>query len=326
MATTAIRTGTLDIEGLLRAAGECKIDTCRLSVGCGCSRRTLIYDRNAKSAERLHKVNSVTKSVLSLLVGIALGRGQFPPLDTPLGRCLPDVQGDLRHVRLKHLLAMTAGMDWPEWGAWGGRPNPMCESDDWTAFILGRGMEARPGVRMRYNSGCSHLLSLILQRHTGLSAEDYAARHLFGPLGIQQWQWHTDPQGVSIGGFGLALRGEDLFKLGELMLARGRWRGRQVVPASWIDAATAPRHHTYDWLGSYGYHWWTFTGGGRTPTTPRIYYAMGYGGQFLFVIPERETVVSFTGDLYREPLRPLKIFSAHIAGIPYGSQPRPRHQ
>ncbi|MDG0789479.1 serine hydrolase [Cohnella ginsengisoli] len=214
---------------------------------------------------------------------------------------------------------MTAGMDWPEWGAWGGRPNPMCESDDWVAFILGRRTKSRPGDAMSYNSGCSHLLSLVLQRDTGMTAEAYAARHLFGPLGIDAWQWHTDPQGVSIGGFGLALRGGDLFKLGQLMLSRGRFGGRRIVPEDWIAESTAPRHHTYDWLGSYGYHWWTFTGGGREPLKPHIYYAMGYGGQFLFVIPETETVVSFTSDLYREPLRPLNIFSTFVAGVPYGS-------
>ncbi|SFB15335.1 CubicO group peptidase, beta-lactamase class C family [Cohnella sp. OV330] len=319
MTLTTTRSRTIDLEGLQRAAEACKIDTCRVQIGSGRAARTLDYARNARSAERLHKVNSVTKSVLSLLVGIALARGEFPSLGTPLAGCLPRISASLGRIRLHHLLSMTAGMDWPEWGAWGGRPNPMCESDDWVAFILDRRITSRPGDAMSYNSGCSHLLSLVLQRETGMTAEAYAARHLFGPLGIDAWQWHSDPQGVSIGGFGLALRGGDLFKLGQLMLSRGRWGGRRIVPEDWIDESTAPRHHTYDWLGSYGYHWWTFTGGGREPLKPHIYYAMGYGGQFLFVIPEAETVVSFTSDLYREPLRPLKIFSTFVAGVPYGS-------
>lgn len=319
MTSTKTSGVTVDLEGLRQAVQACKIDTCRVRAGSGRGALDFDYARNARSPERLHKVNSVTKSVLSLLVGIALARGEFPPLDTPLAGCLPRVPASLGRIRLHHLLSMTAGMDWPEWGAWGGRPNPMCESDDWGAFILGRRKKAPPGASMSYNSGCSHLLSLILQLETGVTAEAYAARHLFGPLGIDAWQWHTDPQGVSIGGFGLALRGGDLFKLGRLMLARGRWHGRRVVPEDWIAASTAPRHHTYDWLGSYGYHWWTFTGGGRAPLTPHTYYAMGYGGQFLFVVPETETIVSFTSDLYREPLRPLKIFSKYIAGVPYGS-------
>ncbi|MFC3802447.1 serine hydrolase domain-containing protein [Cohnella sp. GCM10012308] len=319
MTLTTARPKTADLDGLLRAAEACRIDTCRVRIGSGRDAQKLDYARTPRSAERLHKVNSVTKSVLSLLVGIALGRGDFPSLDSPLAGCLPRVSASLGRIRLHHLLSMTAGMDWPEWGAWGGRPNPMCESDDWIAFILDRRTTMRPGGAMSYNSGCSHLLSLILQQETGMTAEAYAAKHLFGPLGIRDWQWHADPQGVSIGGFGLALRGGDLFKLGLLMLARGLWAGRQVVPDAWIAESTAARNHTYDWLGSYGYHWWTFTGGGCEAVNPHIYYAMGYGGQFLFVIPERETVVSFTSDLYREPLRPLKIFSQFVAGVPYGS-------
>jgi len=319
MTTKTRPAGKIDLTGLLREIGACKIDTCRLIAGSGADRISLDYVRNGKSEQRLHKVNSVTKSVLSLLVGIALDRGDFPALDTRLARCLPGVPDSLSRIKILHLLEMTAGMDWPEWGAWGGRPNPMCESDDWVAFILGRKAAMHPGRAMRYNSGCSHLLSLIMQRHAGMSAEAYAARHLFGPLGIADWHWHTDPQGISIGGFGLALRGSDLFKLGQLMLSRGRYGGRRIVPSSWIAESTTPRHHTYGWLGSYGFHWWIFTGMDGMPTQPGIYYAMGYGGQFLFVIPEWETVVSFTSDLYREPLRPLKIFARYIAGVPYGS-------
>ncbi|MBB6669220.1 serine hydrolase domain-containing protein [Cohnella nanjingensis] len=306
MSTDSHGSPAVDLNGFRSRIERAKIETCHVRLG---GRDLVAYARSGKSANALHRINSITKSVLSLLIGIALDRGDLDALQTPVGAYLEGVPEDKRQLTLAHLITMTDGLDWPEWGDWNGQPTPMYDSPDWVAFVLGRPVKAPPGTAMAYNSGSSQLLSAVLQQATGMTTEAYAARHLFGPLGIEDWLWHADAQGVVIGGFGLSLRGRDLFKLGLLMLNEGRWEGRQIVPAAWARQATRPQHHTYDHVGSYGYHWWIYTGGTPSPVSPATFFAMGYGGQYVFVMPERKLVVSFTSNLYRQTFMPLNLFA-----------------
>jgi len=266
------------------------------------------YARHPHAEYKLHKVNSITKSILSILVGIALERGELPGLQVPISDYFPEARGgDKQEVTIEHLLSMTPGWEWPEMGDWGGLPKPMIDSPDWIRFILAQPMKYKPGLRMFYDSGSSQLLSAILQSATGMRTSQYAERFLFGPIGIESYRWRADPKGIDIGGFSLELKAPDLTKLGKLMLDRGRWNGQAVIPEDWVADSMIARRHTYDHIGSYGYHWWVMAQDDK-PITPAIYFAMGYGGQYLFVVPEYELIVTFASTLYRHTFLPYRLF------------------
>ncbi|MFC5467579.1 serine hydrolase domain-containing protein [Cohnella suwonensis] len=297
----------------LRIAGE-RIDYCEIRER---GETLLVHSRDGRSADDLHKVNSITKSVLSLLIGIAAGRGEFPSPDVPIAGYFAEARDnpDLASLTAGHLLTMTPGWDWQEMGDWHGLPYPMTDSPDWVRFVLSRPLVRPSGTRMVYDSGSSQVLSAILQRSTGMTAAAYAERHLFRPLGMEQYHWPSDPQGVSVGGFGLQLRPRDLTKLGLLVLQRGEWRGAPLVPREWIAESTKPRFRGYDNIGAYGYHWWTLTedNAERAPLSPSVAFAVGFGGQYIFVSPERELVAVFASALGKKKFLPLKLFREWLA-------------
>ncbi|RKP56885.1 class C beta-lactamase-related serine hydrolase [Cohnella endophytica] len=304
----------------LRIAGE-RIDYCEIRER---GKTLLVHSRDDRSADNLHKVNSITKSILSLLIGIAIGRGEFPRLDIPIADVLAEAKenSDLASLTAEHLLTMTPGWDWQEMGDWRGLPYPMTESPDWVRFVLARPLVRPSGTRMTYDSGSSQVLSAMLQRSTGLTAAAYAERHLFGPLGIEAYAWPSDPQGISVGGFGLELYPSDLTKLGMLVLQRGEWNGAQIVSRDWIADSMKPRFRGYDNIGAYGYHWWALTedGGERAPMKPRVVFAVGFGGQYIFVSPERELVAVFASSLGKKKFLPLKLFRQWLADDSLQSQ------
>lgn len=289
-----------------------KIDTCFISKN---NVPLLQYTKNRKMAEKLHKVNSVSKSVLSILIGIAIDQGAIIGIEQPIRDFFPNCPVDKQETTIEHLLTMTPGFDWPEFGDWGGRPFPMINSKDWVRFVLERSMQTTPGQHMAYNSGCSHLLSAIVQKATGTSLNHFAEQHLFKPLGIKEYVWHTDSKGITIGGFGLLLKAVDMVKLGQFMQQMGRWSDQQLLSAAWVEASTLARSHTYPKIGSYGYHWWILTDESHQPTVPNTYFAMGYGGQYIIVVPQHELVVTMTSELYRDTFRPLQYFREFILPI-----------
>ena len=270
------------------------------------------YYKNNKMKDKQHKVNSVTKSVLSILVGIAIDRGVLKGVHQPIADFFPNLTDWQKQLTLEHLLTMTPGFDWPEFSSWGGRPMPMINSRDWVQFILERSMVEDPGESMHYNSGCSHLLSAILQKAAGMSLTEYAEAYLFNPLGIKYYTWYSDAKGIVIGGFGLSLKAEDMLKIGKLMLQEGTWNGHKVVSKDWVMESTIPRFHTYNKIGSYGYHWWILTNENHQQTQLPAYFAMGYGGQYIIVAPKNQLIVTFTSDLYNDTFKPLLYFKKCI--------------
>lgn len=267
------------------------------------------HKRNADSPNKLHKMNSITKSVVSLLIGIALDRNELESVNTSISEYFPNAgRYSKGSLTIEDLLTMTPGIEWPEMGDWGGKPYPMMDSPDWVEFFLSRPTIDKPGTLMIYNSGCSHLLSAILQKAAGMTTAEYAERHLFHPLGIEQYHWPSDPNGINIGGFGLEIKSPDLLKLGQLMLNKGRWDNRQIVSEDWIEKSTLPRFHTYSHIGSYGYHWWIMTDDDLHPSEPFTYFAMGYGGQNLYIVPERKLIVTFASNLYKNTFHTYRLF------------------
>jgi CubicO group peptidase (beta-lactamase class C family) len=273
-----------------------------------------------------HDLRSVTKSVTSALVGIALEQGHVASVDQPVLSFFPDAAvavGDLpaagdthkEAVKLEQLLTMSSGLDWADDRQMG----PMVGSPDWVQFVLERPMAGEPGARFNYNSGNTHLLSAIIQRTAGMSTLEFAQRYLFGPLGIDDADvyWESDPKGVSIGGWGLWLAPRDLAKIGALYLNDGRWEGQQVVPAGWVRDSVERRIQVQDplepWDLHLGYGWWLHDleataahgqgmsaahgQGAHAASGIDAYAAHGQGGQFLFVVPDLDLVVVFCSGL-----------------------------
>lgn len=242
------------------------------------------------SPRRDVNVKSASKSVLSALVGIALREGVLEGLDQRVAEFFPEHLGEdadprKRRITIRDLLTMRSGLEstsFHNYGSW-------VSGDDWVGAALDRPMAAEPGERFIYSTGNSHLVSAILTRASGTSTLEFARRHLFGPLGIEPGGWQQDPEGIYFGGNNMRLSPRELLRFGELYLNGGRWNGRRLLPRGWVreswEVHTHSRRHGY----GFGYYWWT-----RRLAGHEVHYAWGYGGQFVFVVPELETVVVAT--------------------------------
>jgi CubicO group peptidase (beta-lactamase class C family) len=241
-----------------------------------------------------HDVASVTKSITSVLVGIANDQGhlssaQQPVLDIYPGGSTKNVDDHKRALTLAHLLTMTSGLDCRFEPA---EPTlrEMMRSREWVQFMLDLPMVAKPGSQFVYCSGGFHLLSGIISQTTGQSALEFARAQLFEPLGIQEANWPADPQGITHGWGDLRLLPGDMAKIGYLFLKQGRWNGRQVLSSAWVAKSTQPLIELPGREQSYGYGWWVYP-----RRNPMIYEALGRGGQRISVCPEKNLVVVFTG-------------------------------
>jgi CubicO group peptidase (beta-lactamase class C family) len=271
---------------------------------------SLVFERyfNGYHRERLQEVFSVTKSVTSTLIGIAVERGEIAGVDERILQFFPqypviaNLDSLKEDITLEHLLTMTAGLEWDEWSLPYTHPandvNQMYVSTDWLKYVLDLPMTDSPGTRFVYNSGASMLLSAILTRATGLSARDYAAAHLWGRVGVTSWEWDPAPRnpGLSIGGWGLHLRPIDMLAFGRLYLHEGRWGDQQVVARAWVESSTRSHAVISEWY-EYGYQWWTYSDRivdeGLIGVND-ISLAVGRGGQYIWVVPHYDLVVVST--------------------------------
>jgi Tol biopolymer transport system component/CubicO group peptidase (beta-lactamase class C family) len=247
------------------------------------------------SAGQVHFIASVTKSVMGTLTGIAIQKGYIQDVQQSLFSLLPDqevvnLDEEKKAITLEDLLTMTSGLDCHE------NPAPgeafMQASQNWVQFMLDLPMAAQPGTRFNYCTGAVQVLSAILQKATGMSAREFANQNLFAPLGIgpiSEASWPSDPQGLTIGGYGLALTPVEMAKLGYLFLNQGKWDGSTIVPADWVVTSTKIHANQGDENG-YGYLWWIDPQG-------EWYAALGLAGQHIFVYPAENLVVVFTADL-----------------------------
>ena len=248
----------------------------------------------------LHTMQSVSKSVTSALIGIAIGRGEIPGVDAKI---LPyftafDVKPDPRRdaMKLRDVLTMTTGIRWDEETADYTDPANNCAamegSDDWIQYVLDQPMAAEPGRTFVYNSGATELLSYLVWKTTGKQADDYAKEHLFTPLGID-FYWKRIPKGLADTEGGLYLTARDLAKLGYLYLHDGFWEGKRLLPEGWAKTSTSTLTPTNEKGIGYGYQWWTLPPAGSA--AHGAFLAWGYGGQLLIVAPELDLIAVFTG-------------------------------
>lgn len=237
--------------------------------------------------DTLYDVFSITKSVVSILIGLGIQDGLIGDVNDPIVKYLPEsalpgVGSDKEKITIKHLLTMTSGLGWLEERKYF---NELYAQEDWVAYMLSLPLEEGPGNAFYYCSGCTHLLAAVLENATPEPLSDYARQRLFEPLGIQNYTWETGPDDVPIGGWGLHLQARDMAKLGQLFLQGGVWEGEQLVPEGWVQRSTALQVRTGGEL-DYGYLWWI---------QPRFgaYAALGLAGQTIMVIPEHDLVIVF---------------------------------
>ncbi len=248
--------------------------------------------------DTLHVIRSCTKSIISILIGIAIDEGYIDGVDQPVLSFFPDrvvnnVDASKESMTLEDLLTMSSGFDCRDSYLYNWYDlEQMAASDDWAQFVLDLPMRYEPGSHFEYCNGVSHLLSTILQTATGTSTLDFARERLFGPLGITDLEWETDPQGVAVGYSGIRATPHDMARIGLLYLNRGEWDGEQIVAADWVAESTRAHISAGTLSDGYGYQWWVDANG--------YYMAQGYGGQFIYVVPEQNMVVVFTGELRDE--------------------------
>ncbi|MET4703967.1 serine hydrolase domain-containing protein [Frigoribacterium sp. UYMn621] len=246
------------------------------------------------SAGHPHMMFSVSKSFTAMAVGLTISEGLLS-LDDRVVDLLPDdlpteIDARLGALTVRHLLTMTTGhaVDTVSLA-------DSTHGDNWARAILAQPLEFEPGTHYLYNSGATHVLSAIVQRLTAQRLLDYLGPRLFEPLGITDATWESSPQGIDAGGWGLSITTEQLATFGQLLLQRGQWNGRQLVPAEWIDEATslqvvtAAADHDLDGRQGYGFQFWRNRLAG--------YRADGAFGQFCLVLPEQDSVVVLTSAL-----------------------------
>lgn len=251
--------------------------------------------------EAPHPMASITKSVTSMLCGIARDQGRFPHLDTPIHDLLSDYTGthwvdDRVPITLRHVVTMSAGLDWVESGVgYLDRRNDailMEHGDDMVAYTLQKPVVREPGTVFAYTSGLSVVLGEVLARATGTDVVSFAREHLFGPLGIEHFTWVADPAGHTHTGGGLAMRPRDLAKLGQVMADGGTWDGHRLVSQSWVNESVLP--HVRNDEATYGYQWW-LSPRPDDPSAVALAAGLGWGGQRLYFRPGDRTVVVHTG-------------------------------
>lgn len=296
----------------------------------------LVYEKfyDYYNFTNLHQMWSSTKSIISILIGIANASGFISDLDESIvdifsDRVFLNLDARKEAITIRHLLKMQSGLAWNEedvpfliesisindyelvtnlsdvnFANWPFNPEldprNMMQSSDWIQFTLDKPMVADPGTSFYYNSGNSHLLSAVIQRKTGMNTELFAKNYLFDPLGISDYLWFNDSMGISMGGFGLWLQPFDMLKIGYLFLNNGNWNGNQIVPAAWVEECTQEHN-----IGvGYGYQWWINPPAG-------FYYSSGFGGQHIFVKSDKNLVVAITATEYSTG-NSLLIFNSFI--------------
>lgn len=250
---------------------------------------TVVFERyfQGSGPQTLHRVASVTKSVLSTLVGVAIKQGYLRSVDQKLIDFFPDLEHTLKSsvkdfLTLRLLLTMKEGLlfseDFEEWE----------KNKEKTQFILNLPSIQEPDENIRL-SNAPQIVSRIFNIVTGMNAAEFAEQHLFRPLGIQKYEWPVDSTGTAWGSGGLRLTTRDMAKLGHLFLQQGIWEGRALLPPTWVDEATT-NHKTSG--PPYGYYWWLGTLGGHS-----YYGAVGFGGQHIFVFPDLDLIFVTTAEV-----------------------------
>lgn len=258
---------------------------------------------NGFAADQIHDLRSVSKSIRSILMGIAIDKGFITSVDEPISTYLKtheplkNLNDSKNSITIRHLLTMTSGMDCNDWDKKSkGQEDKVYKKKDWIQYTLDLPMIHEPGDVGSYCSMGVVLLAEIISQASGMSLQAFAQQYLFNPLGISNIRWgHTSKKNVIPSGKRLHMTPRDLAKIGQLILNEGKWNGNQVVSESWIRESTTPK--TKITGINYGYLWWSL------PFRIQNQFQMaktatGNGGQYIMAFPELDLVVVFTGGAY----------------------------
>jgi CubicO group peptidase (beta-lactamase class C family) len=272
-----------------------------------------------------HVIHSVTKSIMSAVIGIAIDQGSIDSVDEPFVNFFPEKQSAIKDERMKtvtiqHLLSMQTGIRSRDYALyrWEGLFE-MQSTDDWVAHILGLPVDVEPGTRFEYSNMSSFLLSAIIEASTGMDTLEFANKNLFGPMGIKDVRWEWSPKGIAIGYARMWLKPDDMAKFGLLYLQQGNWNGKQLVPKDWVHESLIPHAYpknymemldadgnvdkeltTTNWRvanlfrpfsDGYGYQWWLDRDGS--------YSAVGVSGQHIMVVPQKNLIVVVNNSSHR---------------------------
>lgn len=282
------------------------------------------YDQND-----LHVCYSVTKSVTSALIGIAIEKGYLNNVDGNILGFFPEynnIQNPSQwknSITLHHVLSMSAGFQWDEFTLPYTNPNndvrKLISSPDWIKYVLDLPVITQPGISFTYNSGCSTLLGGVIHKSTGIKADQFCETNLFNPLRINNWAWEQGPNGVINTFGGLKLKPIDMLKFGRLFLQKGYWDNQQLINQNWINNSISTKINISS-NSEYAYQWWRFTSNssfGQALQTNDVYYADGWGGQLIFVVPHLNMVVVSTGGNFNTGNEPIYFFRDYILPAAY---------
>jgi len=274
------------------------------------------YDEAYRGGTVKHVIHSCTKSFTSACMGIAIDKGYIPGVDEKIvpyfnEYTISNLSNNKEFITIEHLLTMSAGLEWNELDLPYSDPDNAFyqwrSAEDHIQFVLDRPMEYTPGAMNDYNSGCSDLLSIIIQKATGVRLDSFALEHLLTPLGIEDYYWEIDVDGHAIGYGQMQLSPRNMARFGYLYLNDGTWEDQQLISKQWIAESGKAQIQAQHNVGvqQYGYQFWVSDFG--------MYTAMGYRGQWIMILPDLELVVVFVnyftpgeGDQWMTPLRLLQ--------------------
>ena len=264
------------------------------------------FEGNDRST--LHEIRSATKSIGSMLAGIAIDQGFLPSENEPIYVFFEDDYAPsdgwssrAKQVEFRHLMSMMSGYDCDDLSTNFACEDAMYDTDDWVQYSLDLPFAYEPGSHWAYNSSSLILVGEVMARASKSKVDEFADRYLFEPLGIKRFRWQMSPKGRAWIGGGARMVPREMAKIGLLMLNRGMWNGQRLLSEDWIDKST---HKQGDMAGAgvdYGYLWqrgWSYIGGERVTA----YWASGNGGQYIIVLPDNGMVAIFTGGNYNSPL------------------------
>ena len=258
-------------------------------------RGELVFEEyyNGTDLRRPANMKSASKSVISALVGIAIEKGYIESVDDPIIKYFPDyisdqINSDKQLITIENLLTMQSGLETTSnrnYGKW-------VLSENWVEFAINQPLVAKPGTRMLYSTGSTHILSAILTRASGIDTKAFAQKHLTSKLGYSMSYWSKDPQGIYFGGNDMEMTPRQMLVFGELYLNKGIYDGQQIIPLEWIKESHRPHARSPRGQGRYyGYGWWL-----RDLAGMLVPVAWGYGGQLIFVVEPLGLVVVATSD------------------------------
>lgn len=240
--------------------------------------------------ERGSNIKSASKSILSILTGIAIDKGYLEGVDQQIGDFFPEYfesnpDSAKAAITIEDLLTMRSGLastSRANYGRW-------VTSSNWVRYKLDRPLRGTPGIDRIYSTGNTHLLGVILAKASGMNTLQLANKYLFGPMDIVVTGWDRDPQGFYLGGNNMALRPRDMVKIGRLMMDVGKYRGEEIVSADWVIKSVVPVTGRISGVENYGYLWFR-----RMSGNYHMVYAYGNGGQYILILPELEAVITVT--------------------------------